>query len=140
MKTTYKCKKPFALCYYALLCIGVVLTLIKWSGAFNSGIVILNAEINSHMTNFTLSMIFYLSVGYAWLLSGVKFRFIILIGVALVAGNFICETLMGFMNTPDIMDAVYGVVGTTVAFAYLLLTKQFGLVPVDLESEQATHE
>ena len=74
-------------------------------------------------------MIVYLGIGYSWLLRGVKFRFIVLLGLFLTLGNFICETLMGFMNSTDLIDAVYGVIGIAAGFVFLLVTNQRGLMP-----------
>ena len=37
---------------------------------------------------------------------------------------------MGFMNTADIMDAIYGTAGTIIGFTYLFFTYKYGLVPV----------
>ncbi len=73
-------------------------------------------------------MIFYLAIGHTWLLSGIKFRWITLLGFVILLGNLICETLLDFINTPDIIDAVYGLIGTSIGFVYLFITYKFGLV------------
>lgn len=52
---------------------------------------------------------------------------IILLGLFIVLGNVLCETVMGFMNTPDIIDAVYGIAGTIASFGLLLAAKKYGL-------------
>ncbi|WP_242550434.1 hypothetical protein [Candidatus Enterococcus murrayae] len=65
-----------------------------------------------------------------WLMEGVKFRSIVFLGIVYVIGNLLCETLMTFLNTPDIVDAYFGFLGTLIAFIYLLITKRFGLMPI----------
>ncbi|MDL2301582.1 hypothetical protein LJC58_04415 [Lachnospiraceae bacterium OttesenSCG-928-D06] len=112
--------KPYTIIYTILIFIGFLLTVGRWYSVFNPDFVLFNAEIHSHISNLSLSMIFYLGLGYSWLQNGVKFRLICGLGVFVVLANVICETLMGFMNTADIMDAVYGAVGTAMAFVFLL--------------------
>lgn len=129
VEANYTLKKKFTISYYLLLFIGVVLTIGRWLSVPIPGFVLINAAIHSHISNLSLSMIFYLSTGIFWLLSGVKFRMITLLGIVILLGNILCETLLGFMNTADIMDAVYGAVGTLISFIYLLTTFKYGLLP-----------
>ena len=114
-----------------LACIGILLSLGRWLSIFSPNFVVINAEIHSHISNFSLSMLFYLYAGFVWLLSGVKFRYIICLGIFIIISNFLCETLMGFMNTADIIDAVYGTAGTLIVLIYLSFANHFGLIPVD---------
>lgn len=127
MTCRYKTKKPFLIIFAVLICIGILLTLGRWYSVFVNDFVIVNAEVHSHISNLSLSMIAYVGIGYSWLLSGTKFRFIIALGVFLTAANLVCETLMGFMNTTDIMDAVYGTAGVLTAYVYLFFTSKYGL-------------
>jgi hypothetical protein len=48
----------------------------------------------------------------------------------IIASNLICETVMGFMNTTDIVDAIYGTIGTAIAFSFLYFTSKYGLIPI----------
>ena len=68
----------------------------------------------------------YSGIGYFWLMAGMRFRYTITLGGLLVACNFIYEMFIGVLNTPDIIDAYYGVAGTVVAFLFLLICKKFG--------------
>lgn len=124
----YSTKKPFLIAYLTLIFIGILLTLGRWYSVFHYDFVIINAEVHSHISNLSLSMITYVGIGYSWLLFGTKFRFVIILGALLIAGNCVCETLMGFMNTTDMIDAIYGTVGVLVAYVYLFLTHKYGLV------------
>lgn len=127
MTYKYSTKKPFSIAYLAVLLLGVLLTLGRWYSVFNPDFVILNAEVHSHISNLSLSMIAYVGIGYSWLLYGTKFGYITTLGAVLIAGNFVCETLMGFMNTTDIVDAVYGTIGVLAAYVYLFFTNKYGL-------------
>ena len=127
-KCKYTTKKPFLVAYIVLCCVCLLLTIGRWYSVFGSDFVVINAEIHSHISNLVLSMVFYLAVGYTWLLVGVKFNIVTLLGIFIIISNFACETLMGFMNTADITDAIYGTIGTMIIFIYLFITNKYGLV------------
>lgn len=127
MTGKYRAKRPFFIAYLLFLLLGLLLTLGRWYGVFQEGFVIWNAEVHSHLSNFSLSMILYMGIGYSWLLYGRKFGAVVVLGVLLIAGNVVCETWMGFLNTPDIMDAVYGAVGVLAAYGYLFALNRYGL-------------
>lgn len=128
MSYQYRAKKPFVITYIILICIGILLTLGRWFSVFNHDFVMINAQVHSHISNLSLSMIAYLGIGYSWLLFGTRFRSIIILGVLFIAGNLICETLMGFMNTTDMMDAIYGTVGVLVSYVYLFFMHKYGRI------------
>ena len=125
----YSLKKSIQIVFLVLISIGILLTIGRWYSAFNNEFVLFTDEINLHISNLSLSMIVYLGIGYSWILSGVKFRNVIFLGVFLIIANFICETLMGFMNTPDIIDAIYGTIGIVIAFVFLYIANRYGLMP-----------
>lgn len=127
MKNVYEPKKTVNRAYNCIILIVVILTVLRWANAFNSDIVVVNQEINSHISNFSLSLLVVIAIGYSWLLQGIEFWKIVLLGIMAGAANIICETMMGFMNTPDIIDAVYGIVGTATSLCFLLYTKLHGL-------------
>ena len=114
--------------YIVIIGVGALLTIGRWFGVFNHDFVIINAEVHSHISNLSISLIAYAGIGYAWLLFGTRFRYIVVLGVLFIAGNFVCETVMPFLNTTDLLDAVYGTVGVLLVFPYLLLTMRYGLV------------
>ncbi|MGG5371277.1 hypothetical protein IGI67_002946 [Enterococcus sp. AZ196] len=128
-KTIYKfeVRKPFLVVYSLLIFLGFALTIGRWYSQ-STDFVIINSYINSHISNFSLSLMSYLGIGFMWLMEGVKFRSIVFLGIVYVIGNLLCETLMTFLNTPDIVDAYFGFLGTLIAFIYLLITKRFGLM------------
>ena len=77
-------------------------------------------------------MIFYLATGYLWLLFGMKIRNIAILGFVIMIANFMCETLMTFMNTTDIIDAIYGTAGIILGFVFLLLADKYGFQKDDI--------
>lgn len=71
----------------------------------------------------------FAGAGYFWLMMGVKIRYIIFLGAAIVACNFIYELWINILNTPDIVDAYFGVAGVVLAYVFLFVTHSFGLKP-----------
>lgn len=128
MNYQYSMKKPFFIAYLAFLFICILFTVGRWYSLLDPDFVVVNAEVHSHISNLSLSMIAFVGIGSSWLLSGMKFRSITILGALLIAGNFVCETLMGFMNTTDVIDAIYGTVGVLAAYVYLFFTNKYGLV------------
>ena len=49
-----------------------------------------------------------------------------LIGIIIVAGNFIYETIVRLLNTIDIVDAVYGLIGVLCSLIYLYYINDHG--------------
>lgn len=113
---------------------GVLLTIGRWASAFTDFILI-NEFFHYHVSNLSLSLLFYLAIGSAWLLSGVQFHRICLLGCVILLANLVCETVMGFMNTPDLMDALFGAVCTAIAFVFLWSAHRHGLVLINKEIE-----
>ncbi|MGI6773715.1 MAG: hypothetical protein ACOX5C_09390 [Acutalibacteraceae bacterium] len=135
MKTKYNLKRAFKIGQILLLCFGLLLSLLRWINAFNDSIVVITPEITYHITNFSISLMAYLVIGSWWQTSGVKFRYIAALGAFLIAANFICETLLGFINTVDIVDAIYGTVGVLISFTYFCFAQKYGLTEIKAENQ-----
>lgn len=84
-------------------------------------------EFYSHISNYSISYLLYAGIAYFWLMMGIPFRFITGFGILLLAANFIYELYIPILNTPDIMDACFGAIGTVVAFLFLSYVQFFGL-------------
>jgi hypothetical protein len=112
------------------MCIGVLLTIGRWVSIFNNDFIMISESFHYSASNLSLSLIFYLAIGHLWLTLGVKFYRIIILGLFIIASNIICETVMDSMNTTDIRDAIYGTIGTLIAFTFLYLANKYGLIPV----------
>lgn len=87
-----------------------------------------------HISNFSISLILGM-LGYFWLLMGVAFPYTLGLTIFLLLANLLSETVLGFMNTPDPIDMVFGVVGTLIAFAVLWVIAAFGLKAAAEESQ-----
>lgn len=131
MENKYKPKKMTNIIFYILIGAGALLAIIRWGSVFNVNLVFINQEIHSHISNFTLSMIFYVGIGFSWLLQGASLKKIVLLGLFIVLANFVCETIITTMNTPDIIDAIYGTAGTVVSFVFLWAMQKYGLINND---------
>lgn len=81
-----------------------------------------------HISNFSISLILGL-IPYFWLLMGAKFNYIIIFSLLLLVANALCETVLGFINTPDLIDMCFGFAGTGISFLTLLIIYTFGLLP-----------
>ena len=128
LKYKYNIKKGFNICYLSLVCFCLTLIIIRWINSFDSNIVFINNTITSHISNFSLSILFYLFYGYIIILYDVKFRYVIALGISLILGNFIYELFLSVINTKDIIDAIYGLAGCLLSFVYLALLKKYGLI------------
>ena len=103
-----------------------VLVAIRWINIFNEDIYVINENINSHITNFTLSVLLCTLIGYFLFLANKKFKFTFFAGCLLIVANFIYEIFLPLLNTTDIVDALYGLVGVTVSLVYLYFIGKYG--------------
>ena len=103
-----------------------ILVVIRWINIFNSYIFVINETINSHITNFTLSVLLCELIGYLLQLFGKKYNSNIIVGMVVILSNFIYEIFLPILNTTDIVDAVYGLVGTIISLIYLYIISKYG--------------
>ena len=106
----------------------MVLTVIRWLDIFNADIYVINETVNSHITNFTLSLLLCTFIGYLLLSAGEKYISNAVIGILLIIANFIYELLLPVLNTRDVIDALYGLAGVTVSLIYLFVISRYGFV------------
>lgn len=106
----------------------MVLTVIRWLNIFNADIYVINETVNSHITNFTLSLLLCAFIGYLLLSAGKKYISNAVIGILLIIANFIYELLLPVLNTRDVIDALYGLAGVTVSLIYLFVISRYGFV------------
>lgn len=119
----------FALVVHLLL-LGAVFALFagRKPGMFRSEAVLSAVPgFYSHISNFSLSYALYAGIGFMWLMMGVPMRQLALAGLALAGANVLYELFLPLLNTRDPVDAVYGVVGTLLAFAWLWILRRFGM-------------
>ena len=118
--TTTSLLSIFALCF--------LLVIIRWLNIFNEDIYVISVEINSHITNFTLSLMMCTLIGYLLLLAGKKYVSTIMVGILLTVVNFIYEIFLPILNTTDIIDALYGLVGVVISLVYLYFIYKYGFI------------
>ena len=85
------------------------------------------SDFYDHVSNFSLSFAIFITIGYVGLMTGLTLRHIISIGALIIVLNLIIECLISFLNTRDIMDAIYGISGVILGFFFLFITKKYGL-------------
>jgi len=84
-----------------------------------------------HVSNFAISYLILFGVGYAWLLIGIPLKYISMLAGIMLLCNFIYELFIPVLNTPDVVDAYYGLIGVISAYLYLLVIKKVGLNKVE---------
>ena len=118
--TTTSLLSIFALCF--------LLVIIRWINIFNEDVYVISVAINSHITNFTLSLMMCTLIGYLVLLAGKKYVSTIVVGILLIVVNFIYEIFLSVLNTTDIIDALYGLVGVVISLVYLYFIDKCGFI------------
>ena len=107
-----------------LLCF--ILGIIRWINIFNGNFFVITKEINSHITNFTISLMICTLIGYLVLCYKKKYPTTIKIGLVIIIMNLIYETMLPFINTIDFIDAVYGSIGVIISLFYLYFIDKKG--------------
>ena len=118
--TTTSLLSIFALCF--------LLVIIRWINIFNEDVYVISVAINYHITNFTLSLMMCTLIGYLLLLVGKKYVSTIMVGILLIVVNFIYEIFLPILNTTDIIDALYGLVGVVISLVYLYFIYKYGFI------------
>lgn len=135
----YRARPAVLVAFYALICIAAVLILGYLFEPLRIGALIaVYPEFYLHVTNLSISVIVCSGIGFMWLLYGVKFRYIAMLSAFMGIANLACETAMGFMNTTDALDAAYGITGTLIGFAFLLIAHKRGLLRKNEKQDAAS--
>ena len=112
----YKPKVWSSVLYLLTIAVALTLHLGKKSVLLHAGISVeRNHEISLHISNFSISYILCLVVGYMWLLYGAALNRVLMFTAAVIVINYIYELFLPLLNTPDITDAYYGVAGSILA-------------------------
>lgn len=61
------------------------------------------------------------------MMRAVLWRPVILIAILLFITNIVYEIFLSYLNTPDLVDAYYGICGTLLPFAFFYFYKNYGL-------------
>lgn len=124
----YKTKSGTTISLVIVFAVCMALTVIRWLDIFNIGIYVINETVNSHITNFTLSLLLCTFIGYLLLSAGKKYISNAVTGVLLIIANFIYELLLPVLNTRDPVDALYGLAGVAASLIYLFVISRYGFV------------
>ena len=99
----------------------------RWINHIEPNVKILPEIVLAHITNFALCLMLLLIIGYIILMFGGRIKAITILAIAIVVFNIVYECFLPFLNTSDIIDALFGVCGTIVAYVYLVILKKNGL-------------
>ena len=118
------------LLYFVMLGLASALFMGRKPGMFRSAAIVERVpEFYSHISNFSLSYLLIAGIGYMPLLMGVGMRRVLWLGLAVAATNVVYEGFIPLLNTPDPVDAVYGLVGSALGVAVLWVIERKGLRP-----------
>ena len=121
-----KSKNSTTISLITIFTLSFILIIIRWINIFNKNILVISKEINSHITNFNISLMLCTLIGYLLLCYRKKYWIIVIVGLVLISINLIYETIFPFINTVDLIDAVYGAVGVIISLIYLLFINKKG--------------
>ena len=124
----YEVKKKYVIIYSCIFFACFLLALCRWLNSIYPNIVLLPNAILLHITNFSLSLMLLLTFGFTVLVFGGTMKTITITGLLIIAFNIVYEILFPIMNTPDIVDALFGTLGVVLAYVYLARLKVNGLI------------
>lgn len=130
-RTYTRVPTPLAAVGYLLAFVAVCLLLAgrKVEGLRPELLLALAPTFYSHVYNFGLSYLCVAGIGYPWLMMGVPMRKVALLGAATIVLNLLYEGLLPILNTRDMVDAVYGVVGAVLGLLLLCAIDRWWMRP-----------
>lgn len=121
-------KKKYLIIYLCLIVFDAFLMLCRWLGHIVPNVRLLPNFLLDHITNFALCMLLLLIFGITVLSFGGKLRSITAAALIMSVLNIVYECFLPILNTPDIPDAVFGVIGVAVAYVFLIILRKNGLI------------
>lgn len=121
-------KKKYLIIYLCLIVFDAFLMLCRWLGHIVPNVRLLPDFLLDHLTNFALCMLLLLIFGITVLSFGGKLRSITAAALIMSVLNIVYECFLPILNTPDIPDAVFGVIGVAVAYVFLIMLRKNGLI------------
>jgi len=82
---------------------------------------------HTHISNFSISFLLVLVAGYSSIMMTKKLSYSIFVAFLIAMMNIVYELYVPILNTPDIIDAYYGVVGSFSPLIYLVFYQKYGL-------------
>jgi hypothetical protein len=130
LKLAYLPKIGSTLGYFALLVIVFILFLGRKNEKVQIEFLMKNfPEFYSHISNFTISFMLILVIGYLNILQTGKLYFSIFMICVCIIANLVYENFIPILNTPDKIDAYYGIIGSILPLIYLILHQKWGIKP-----------
>ena len=121
-------KRKYLIIYLCLIIFDAFLMLCRWLGHIVPNVRLLPDFLLDHITNFALCMLLLLIFGITVLSFGGKLRSITAAALIMSVLNIVYECFLPILNTPDIPDAVFGVIGVAVAYVFLIMLRKNGLI------------
>lgn len=121
-------KKKYLIIYLCLVGFDAFLMLCRWLEHIVLNVRLLPDFLLDHITNFALCMLLLLIFGITALSFGGKLKSITAAALVMSVLNIVYECFIPIQNTPDILDAVFGVIGIAVAYVFLILLRKNGWI------------
>ena len=121
-------KKKYLVIYLCLIVFDAFLMLCRWLEHIVPDVRLLPGFLLDHITNFALCMLLLLIFGMTVLSSGGKLRSITAAALVMSVLNIVYECFIPILNTPDILDAMFGVIGVAIAYVFLIMLRKNGLI------------
>lgn len=121
-------KKKYLVIYLCLIVFDAFLMLCRWLDHIVPDVRLLPGFLLDHITNFALCMLLLLIFGMTVLSFGGKLRSITAAALVMSVLNIVYECFIPILNTPDILDAMFGVVGVAIAYVFLIMLRKNGLI------------
>ena len=124
----YDFKKKYIIIYLFLIVAGAFCMVSRWLNSIEPEIKLLPDFLLSHILNFTLCMMVLLIFGFVAVCFGGKLNIVTIAAILIAIFGIVYECFIPFLNTPDLWDAIFVVIGTAVAYIYLVMLKKNGLI------------
>ena len=121
-------KRKYLIIYLCLIVFDTCLMLCRWLEHIVPNVRLLPDFLLDHINNFALCMLLMLIFGITVLSFDGKFRGITAAALVMSVLNIGYECFIPIRNTPDILDAVFGVIGVAIAYVFLILLRKNGLI------------
>ena len=121
-------KTKYLILYLIIFVVCLFFVICRWISTFNPNLAILPEIIDIHVTNFSLSLMLSMCIGFTVLVSGGEMKIIRIIAIIIVFINLVYEIFVPILNTPDFVDALAGIIGVVMAYLYLSRLNRNGLI------------
>lgn len=119
-----------SLLYFLILAVAFLLFLGRKNELFRLEFLLeIYPAYTTHISNFSIACMLVLVGGYFNVLRTGKLKYVYVLTLISIVINWVYELFFSVLNVKDTTDAIYGTVGSLVAFVYLIFFQKFGLIP-----------